>query len=151
MADQGRSDFYVVFTMSLCALTSRHILRHVTSYVIMTSSLLCWVSKIAENSLYLNRCCFFIFYPILFKLDRNIQHKYCLKQRSWIQKNRRVPCSDDLIYIIIAFLTNMVPFFSYLSKILLLDTDYEKVCYSWNIYRKENNLWHWINKYVDLS
>ena len=62
----------------------------------MTSSLLCWVSRIAENNLYLNRCYFFIFYPILFKLGRNIQHKYCLKQRSWIQNNKHVPCSDDV-------------------------------------------------------
>ena len=38
----------------------------------MTSSLLCRVSKTAKNSLCLNRCCFFIFYPTLFKLGSNI-------------------------------------------------------------------------------
>ena len=38
----------------------------------MTLSLLCLVSKTAENSLYQNRHCFFIFYLILFKLGRNI-------------------------------------------------------------------------------
>ena len=42
----------------------------------------------------------------------------------------------------------MVPFFSYLSKFRFFDTLYEKLCHSWNIIQKENNLWQWIDKYV---
>ena len=38
----------------------------------MTSFLLCRVPKTAVNSLYLNRYCYFIFYPIIFKLGRDI-------------------------------------------------------------------------------
>ena len=34
--------------------------------------------------------------------------------------------------------------FAFLTRIM------EKVCYIWNIYQKENSLWHWIDKYVDL-
>ena len=65
----------------------------------------------------------------------------------WINR-----CSDDIINIILAFLTNKYsPWcFSYLLKICCFDTDYEKVCYSWNIYQIESNLWHWIHKCVDL-
>ena len=42
-----------------------------------------------------------------------------LDWKSWIWNNRRFPCSDDVINIMLAFLTNIVPFFCYFSKILL--------------------------------
>ena len=40
--------------------------------------------------------------------------------------NSYVSCSDDVINIMLPFLTNTIPFFSYSLKILLLDTDNEK-------------------------
>ena len=61
------------------------------------------------------------------------------------------PCFDDVINLMLAFLTNTVPFFSYLSKFCCFDTLYEKACHSRSIYQKETNSWQWIDKYADLS
>ena len=41
-------------------------------------------------------------------------------------KSRGFPCSGDVINIMLVFLTNTVPFLSYLSNILLFDTLYKK-------------------------
>ena len=42
-----------------------------------------------------------------------------LEQYSWIKNNRSFPSSDDVINLLMAFLANMIPFLSNLSKILL--------------------------------
>ena len=44
-------------------------------------------------------------------------------------KNGRFPCFDDVINIMLALLTDKVPFFSYFSNILLFDTEQEKLKY----------------------
>ena len=44
-------------------------------------------------------------------------------------KNRGFPCLDDVINIMLAFMTNKVPCFSYFSNILLFGHRIGKVCY----------------------
>ena len=44
----------------------------------------------------------------------------------------RFSCFDDVINKMFAFLTNKVLFFSYISYILLFDSDQQKVCYLCN-------------------
>ena len=59
------------------------------------------------------------------------------------QSNSRFLCYDVVINIMLAFLTNTVPFLNIFLNIF--DKLYEKLCYSWNICQKR------INKYADLS
>ena len=46
--------------------------------------------------------------------------------KSWIWINRCFSCSDDVINIMLAFLTNTVPFAGIFHKFCFFDTDYEK-------------------------
>ena len=85
----------------------------------MTSYLLCRVSKTAENSLFLNRRYFFVFYSILFKLSRNIKQSNRFQKIKLDSKNRRFPCYDDVINLLLVSLGNMISFLSYFSNILL--------------------------------
>ena len=51
----------------------------------------------------------------------------------------------------IDFFDKYGPIFELFQNFCFFGTLYEKLCHGWNIYQKENNLWHWIDKYADLS
>ena len=71
--------------------------------------------------------------------------------KSWIKNNRRFSCSDDVINLMLLFWQIWFHFRAIFQKFCFFDTLYKKLCHNWNINQKENNLWHWIDKYADLS
>ena len=63
---------------------------------------------------------------MLLKLGRNIQHLYCFTFKNLDLTIIDVLGFDDVINIMLAFLTNKAPFFSYLSNIWIFLTQIRK-------------------------
>ena len=129
----------------------------------MTSSLFFPVSKTAENSLYLNRCCFFVlsfywFIQSYSNLTKTFSTSIPLEQYSWIKNNRRFPCSDDVINLVLAFWQIWSHFWAIFQKVCFFNTVYEKVCYRWKLSTKKKiicdtwsiNMRIWANELIVL-
>ena len=126
--------FYTELHWSKMNIVQQKNLDQIDNDMIMTSSLLCWVLKLAKNCLFLYSYCFSISYQILLKLGKNI----------WLTHFEKL--GFNIIDFYLVLMTSLTGFWlfwqirSHISTIFQIfwfsDSDYENVCYIYNTDQK---------------